>query len=269
MKIFKYSKASTLLALFVLLVLSCKEEKKADAAPQEEEVAAALPEASFFEMRTYYCAPGRLDALQKRFRDHTMKLFEKHGITNLAYWIPLENPENKLVYIVGFPDEESRDVRWESFFKDPEWIKAYEASRADGPIVDSVQSVFLRYTDYSPKITAGNSGPRVFSQRTYYTAEGKLPNLHARFRDHTLKIFENNGMTNVAYFDLDDRHEMGDRTLIYFITFPDTTARSASWATFLEDPDWLEARANSIADGPILDSLKYELFTPTDFSPLK
>ena len=269
MKIFNYPKEAFLPLLLVLLLLSCKQEKKDETPVPETAVAAANPEAGFFELRTYYCAPGRLDALQARFRDHTMRLFEKHGMTNLAYWIPLENPDNKLVYLIGFPNEESRDSIWDSFVQDPDWKQAWEASTVDGPIVDSVEQVFLRYTDYSPKMAAGDAGPRVFSQRTYYTPEGKLPNLHARFRDHTLKIFENNGMTNVAYFDLDDRHERADRTLIYFITFPDTTARAASWATFLEDPEWLEARANSIADGPILDSLKFELLTATDFSPLK
>lgn len=269
MKFLKYSNAAVLLTFLLVLAGSCKPEMKEDSSTPAQEVPQEQAEASFFEMRTYYCAPGRLDALQTRFRDHTMMLFEKHGMTNLAYWIPLENPDNKLVYIIGYPNEEVRDSIWNSFAEDPDWKQVWEASTADGPIVDSVEQVFLRYTDYSPKIVAGDSGPRIFSKRTYYTPEGKLPNLHARFRDHTLKIFENNGMTNVAYFDVDDRHELGERTLIYFITFPDTTARSASWATFLKDPDWLEARANSIADGPILDSLKFELFTATDFSPLK
>jgi len=62
-------------------------------------------------MRTYYAAPGKLDDLLARFRDHTVKLFEKHGITNLGYWVPLTNAENKLVYLLAYPSREARENR--------------------------------------------------------------------------------------------------------------------------------------------------------------
>jgi len=228
-----------------------------------------IMEPVFFELRTYYCHPDKLENLLTRFEDHTMALFEKHGMVNMGYWLPIDNANNKLVYLLGYQNREQRDEAWAAFAKDPEWIKVYEASREAGPIVDVVTKKFLHYTDYSPTLKAENAGPRVFSHRTYYTNEGKLPALHARFRDHTLKIFEDNGMTNIAYFNLDSTHQESENVLSYFISFPDTTARKASWKSFGEDPNWKSAYANSIKDGKIVDSLTAELMMPTAFSPLK
>src|SRR6187455_757726 len=88
-----------------------------------------------YEMRVYYAAPGKLDALNARFRDHTCKLFEKHGITNVAYLTPLENPENKLIYFVSYPSMEARTDSWAAFSKDPAWQAARSASEADGKLL--------------------------------------------------------------------------------------------------------------------------------------
>jgi hypothetical protein len=105
-----------------------------------------------FEMRTYHCAPGRLDALHKRFREHTNYLFAKQGISLIAYWTPLEGPESKntLVYVLAYPSMAAREASWKAFREDPEWIAAKEASEKDGPIVEKVDSLFLTPTDYSP-----------------------------------------------------------------------------------------------------------------------
>ena len=73
---------------------------------------AAEPDTRCFEMRTYYAAPGKLDALNARFRDHTCKLFEKHGMVNIGYWVPMTNTENKLVYLLAYPNREAREKSW-------------------------------------------------------------------------------------------------------------------------------------------------------------
>lgn len=256
--------------LLLALTLSCGGPQKKEAtAPEAETVTSIVEAPEFFELRTYYCNPGKLDNLLTRFEDHTMVLFEKHGMVNMGYWVPIENTENTLVYLMGYPSKAARDASWDAFMDDPVWQKVWEDSKANGPIVDSVANRFLTYTDYSPQLKTGDFGPRVFSLRTYYTNEGKLQALHSRFRDHTLGIFENNGMTNIAYFSLDADHEGSDKTLMYFITFPDTTARKASWKAFSEDPAWVEAYENSIKDGPLVDSITAQLMVPTDFSPLK
>ena len=103
-------------------------------------------------MRTYYCAPGRLEALHARFRNHTNKLFVKHGMQLVGYWVPMDKDgkyENKLVYILGFPSREARDKSFKEFVNDPAWIKARDASEKDGKIVEKIDSVFMTATDYS------------------------------------------------------------------------------------------------------------------------
>lgn len=106
-----------------------------------------------YELRTYTTLPGRLPALNKRFADHTMKLFEKHGMKNEMYWVPTDEKlrENTLIYIVSHDSIDSAKKSWDAFRNDPNWIKARDASEADGKIVAKVESVFMTPTEYSPK----------------------------------------------------------------------------------------------------------------------
>jgi hypothetical protein len=101
-----------------------------------------------FEMRTYTTHEGKLDDLQARFRNHTTKFFEKHGMTNVGYWVPREQP-NTLVYILAYPSREAATKAWDGFRKDEGWIAARTASEANGPIVAKVQSVFMDPTNFS------------------------------------------------------------------------------------------------------------------------
>jgi hypothetical protein len=102
-----------------------------------------------YEMRTYVTHPGRLPALHKRFREHTLRLFEKHGMKNVAYWTPTDQ-ENTLIYVIAHKSVEASKKSWQSFRDDPDWKKAFEASHKDGPIVAKVVSQFMETTDYSP-----------------------------------------------------------------------------------------------------------------------
>jgi len=115
--------------------------------------AADAPQPSrVFEIRTYHTLPGRLDALHKRFREHTMKIFEKHGMTNVAYWTPQDSPakDNTLIYVISHASREAAKKNWDEFRNDPEWKAVAAASEADGKIVERVESVFVDATDYSP-----------------------------------------------------------------------------------------------------------------------
>jgi len=105
-----------------------------------------------FEMRTYYAAPGKMDALHARFRDHTCKLFIKHGMTLIGFWSPIDPKEaqQKMVYVLAFPSKEAAEKSWKAFQNDPDWKAAKAASEKDGKLVDNVESVFLNPTDYSP-----------------------------------------------------------------------------------------------------------------------
>ena len=106
-----------------------------------------------FEMRTYTAHPGKLADLQARFRDHTVRLFEKHGMTNVGYWVPQDAPrkDNTLIYIVSHESREAAARNWKAFSSDPEWQKVRAASEVNGPIVQKggVESVFLTSVDYS------------------------------------------------------------------------------------------------------------------------
>src|SRR5437588_7698451 len=93
-----------------------------------------------FELRTCYAAPGKLDALNARFRNHTTKLFEKHGMTNVGYFVPVgDNKDNKLVYFLSYPTKEDREKSWKGFVADPDWQKAYKESEKDGKLVAKVE----------------------------------------------------------------------------------------------------------------------------------
>jgi hypothetical protein len=106
-----------------------------------------------YELRTYTTLPGRLPALHRRFAEHTMKLFEKHGMKNEMYWVPTDPAlqDNTLIYVVSHESEEAAASSWKAFQADPEWQKAREASEADGKILAKApDKVFMTLTEYSP-----------------------------------------------------------------------------------------------------------------------
>ena len=105
-----------------------------------------------FELRTYTAAEGKLDALHARFRDHTNKLFTKHGMEMIGYWTPTdgEKAKNTLVYMLAFPSREAADKSWQEFRDDPEWKAAAAESEKNGKLVTKVERVFMKPTDYSP-----------------------------------------------------------------------------------------------------------------------
>ena len=226
-----------------------------------------------FEMRTYYAAPGKLDDLLARFRNHTVKLFEKHGMTNIGYWVPAENPDSKLIYVLAYPGRDAREKSWRDFMADPDWQRAQKASEENGKLVKRVESVFLAATDFSPEIKPCDAGPRVFELRTYTTTPGNLERLLARFRNHTTKLFARHGMTNFFYWTLDAGEPGSDRTLVYILAHKDADAQKASFDAFRKDPEWIAARDASEKEAggslTIPDGVKSVIMKATDFSPTK
>ena len=105
-----------------------------------------------FELRTYHTLPGRLPALQARFRDHTLRIFEKHGMKNVAYWTPQDAPasDNTLIYVISHQSRDAAKKSWDAFGQDAEWKKVAAESQVDGKIVEKVESVYMNPTDYSP-----------------------------------------------------------------------------------------------------------------------
>jgi hypothetical protein len=117
----------------------------------QERSASVAKDSRCFEMRTYTAAPGKAEALHKRFRDHTLKLFQRHGMTNVGYWVPTDRPDT-IVYILAYPSRAAREESWKAFGADPEWQAAKKASEdaTGGSLTTKVESVFMESTDYSP-----------------------------------------------------------------------------------------------------------------------
>ena len=210
-----------------------------------------------FEMRVYYAAPGKLDALHARFRDHTCKLFEKHGMTNLGYFVPLDNPESKLIYFLAYPNREARDKSWKAFMADPDWQKAYKASEVDGKLVAKVDAPLLTATDYSPLAKAENGGDRLFELRTYIAEPGRLDALHA----------------NIAYWTPMKGQKGAEDTLIYIRAYKNMDAAKASIEGFRKDPEWIAAfKASEEKAGGSLttkDGVQSIYMKATDYSAVK
>ena len=229
---------------------------------------------SVYEMRIYTINPGRAEALHNRFQNHTLRLFAKHHIESVGYWMPTDTADQRLHFLLRYPSREARETSWKAFMADPEWQAAYKASEAAGPIVSKAENPFLIRTDYSPAHSKGNiSKGGVFELRTYTTPPGRLSHLDARFRDHTLGLFKKHGMTNWLYF-----HKMADQpeadvTLLYFLAHKSREAAKASFDAFGKDPAWKAAReASEKAAGGSLTApggVKSVFLAPTDYSPTR
>lgn len=236
-------------------------------------MAKAEPDNACYEMRTYYANEGKLDALHARFRDHTTQLFSKHGMTNVGYWVPLDNKENKLIYLLSYPDKKTRDAAWEAFHADPEWIAAKAKSEEAGPLIAKTESRFLTPTDFSTVTYAPTDAAQTFELRTYTTTPGNLDLLLKRFREHTLELFTRHGMHHFHYFT-PMKGELGaENTLIYILAHASPEVSKSSFEAFRADPEWIKVKADSeVAGGGSLtieNGVKSELLKATDYSPVK
>ncbi len=238
---------------------------------------AAEPEqdSRLYELRTYHAEPAKLYALLRRFHDHTLKLFEKHGMTNVGYWVPIENPDRLLVYLLAYPDMKARDESWKAFLSDPDWRKAAADSEIDGKLVGKVEQSFMKPTNFSMGFqpSADDGGDRVFEMRTYTATPGNLQGLHTRFRDHTQEFFKRHGMTNLCYFQPVPDQKDADTTLVYFLAHQDQAAAGKSWDAFRKDPEWVTAKkaSETAARGPLTTEggVVSVFMMPTDFSPVR
>ena len=102
------------------------------------------------ELRIYHIVPGKMADINKRFRNHTMKLFEKHGIKVVGFWSTVFGESDELIYMTAFEDMSHRERAWNAFMQDPEWVKVKSESEVAGPLVARVSNRLLKPTDYSP-----------------------------------------------------------------------------------------------------------------------
>lgn len=149
--------------MFVTVYLVCAiiapAQTPAPAAPAQNSAPSVAPSPSLakdsrcFELRTYYAAPGKLEELHARFRNHTLKIFKKHGMEVVGFWGPADKEkgsENVLVYVLAFPSREARDKSWRDFRGDPEWQSVAKESEKNGRLTEKIDSVIMMATDYAP-----------------------------------------------------------------------------------------------------------------------
>jgi hypothetical protein len=107
-----------------------------------------------YELRVYHANEGKLEALKARFRDHTITIFNRHGMKSLAYWVPADEPlkSKTLIYILQHPSREAATANWKKFREDAEWVKVSTASEVNGKLVEKVDSTFMTLADFSPAI---------------------------------------------------------------------------------------------------------------------
>ena len=228
-----------------------------------------------YELRIYHAAPGKLDELHQRFRNHTLALLEKHKVESIGYWVPLLNQEDtRLFFLLRYPSREAREASWKTFMDDPAWQAAYKASEANGPLVQKVENYFLAATDYSPAVETGVAKDRrVFELRDYTASPGNLGRLNARFRDHTLALFEKHGIRNYGYWTPMAGEAGADNRLLYLVWHANTEAAKASFGAFGQDPGWKAARENSekAAGGSLTvpNGVKSTFLVATDYSPTR
>ncbi len=226
-------------------------------------------QSAFYELRVYHCHPGKLDNLIARFQNHTTKIFEKHGMTNIAYWTVEEKPD-QLYYILSYPSLEDRDKAWKAFGSDPEWKEVQTNSEKDGKIVAKVESTYLSLeTELNKKIKlTANEPNRLFELRTYYSPQGKYQALVNRFKNHTLKLFKKHDIQNIAYFKTIEKGNLQPK-LLYVVAHKSKDEATKNWDEFRNDPTWIAAKTASELDGKIVDKVTNVFLKPLPFSKLK
>jgi hypothetical protein len=227
-----------------------------------------------FELRIYTAPPGKLEALHARFRDHTIALFEKHGITNIGYFTPVPNNENKLAYLLAYPSKEAREEAWKKFAADPEWVKAKTESELQGKLVSSVDQRFLQPVDFSPEVKPTKAAtPRVFELRTYEATPGNLEKLVKVSGKHAPDLFKAHGVEFVGSWTALPGQKTTDNRLTYLLAYPNEAALEAATKSLGEEPrlEEIGKELEKEAGGPpiVEGGIVTVRLAPTDYSPMK
>jgi hypothetical protein len=253
----------------------------------QEEAAAEKTEGKLYELRIYTTNPGKLPDLHARFRDHTMRLFEKHGMENIIYWNVSEaargeeeDKDNTLVYILAHKDEAARNASWEAFLSDPVWKEVAARSEAGGKLLSKPpRSILMQETDFSaadePVNKDSQTPPRLFELRQYNDGPERLPATVDRFASGEKDLFTKHGMQTVKFWTATD-----DSAFIYLLAHQDRDAARESWQGFFADFREFMREYNARSGEANRDAgrggrgqrgggFEVRFLTPTDYSPRK
>jgi len=214
-----------------------------------------------YEWRTYEAMPGKLAALNTHL-EVAAGLFQKHDLGVLGFWAEEVGTGGQITYMWIYADPEDRQKKLAAFAADAAWQQQVaEETAKEGVIVARIHNTMLQRTPYSPEPQIKT---KVQEWRIYDAMAGKLPDLHTRFATHTLRLFEKHGMENIGYWT--EVFGTSNR-LVYMLGYPSLGDREKSWAAFMKDPDWQQARAESEKNGTLVAKVSNRILRPTAYSP--
>jgi hypothetical protein len=227
-----------------------------------------------YELRIYHAAPGKLKALHDRFRQYACKLFEKHGIKNVGYWVPEKNPDRKLYYLLAYPNREARDIAWNALVRDPECMLIQRRTEQGGRLISKVDNLYLRKTDFSPPLDLGpsNAAPRVYQLCTYVTREGGLDQLCRLFRDRAVSLLNDYDISPIGFWVPFSGQEGEGNTLVCLVAHPHGANSDGRIEQAFRDLEWLASWESSVKEAaPVAVNRDAERIAlrPTDYSLLR
>ncbi len=233
-----------------------------------------------YELRIYVANPGKLEALHDRFRNHTLKLFEKHGMENIIYWDVVEGDKsdgdrakNMMIYIIAHKDEASREASWKAFGADPEWQEARKKSEEAGKILaEDPIAILMKDVPFSPvdeAISKEDAAPRLYELRQYKDGPARVPYTVDRFGSGEVELFQKAGMQTLKFWRATD-----DSAFIYLLAHQDRDASKKSWEAFMTSFRPFMKAYNDSGKGPPSDAargngIEVRFLKPTDYSPRK
>ncbi|MFP6874881.1 MAG: NIPSNAP family protein [Verrucomicrobiales bacterium] len=232
-----------------------------------------LLEGPVYELRIYAANEHRFAHLIKRFGEHTDRIFRKHALEPMGYWIPTEGPPKKrrrFIYILKHASRYAAYRNWNQFSNDREWQAVLDQPEFQGLLAEKPTSIFMTANDYSAIARDDIKEPGgTYELRTYIVNPGKLPSLNARFAGHTTRLFKKHGINNVAYWTPFEKPD-SENTLIYLIHHAGRKQVDANWKAFGSDPQWQKVARESQLNGMFLAAPPERIYLKAmEFSPLK
>jgi hypothetical protein len=257
----------------VEVALGLKSARSAPPGPPDLPPAARLLAGPVYELRIYVANENRFQHLIKRFRDHTDRIFRKHGLEAVGYWIATEGRGSKgrrFVYVLKHSSRYAAYRNWNSFTRDRQWEAVLDIPEFQRLLAEKPTSIFMSENEYSAaSMDKIEKVGGVYELRTYVANPGKLAGLNARFRDHTIGLFRKHGIRNVGYWTPFDMPEAGN-TLVYLVHHASREQADANWMAFGRDPLWRKVSRESQAGGRFLSEPPERIYlAPMSFSPLK
>ena len=232
-----------------------------------------LLEGPVYELRIYDANEHRFAHLIKRFGEHTDRIFRKHSLVPMGYWVPTEGSakeRRRFIYILKHSSRYAAFRNWNLFSNDWEWQKVLDQPEFQGLLARKPTSIFMTTNEYSAIARDKIEQPGgIYELRTYTVNPGKLADLNARFAGHTTRLFRKHGIHNVAYWTPFEKPDSED-TLVYLVHHAGRKQADVNWKAFSNDPKWQKVARESQLNGKFLATQPESIYLKAvQFSPLK